>query len=117
MLGVLRLTPNFFNGVMEIKMEAKKIWGIIMIILGVIFLLMGITGAIGLQSQAAQLESVGNMMGSLGGKLGKNMMGNANDMITNGYIKTGIMCVIGVALSFFGTKFLKQANPKVESQA
>ncbi len=94
---------------------AKNVWGIIMIVLGVILGLVGVVNLMDVHSQAQQLEMAANMMSGFGGNGAEMMKGiaamNGVDLeaeIRNGYIVSTLITLVGIGLSIFGTKLLSK---------
>jgi hypothetical protein len=81
-------------------MTTKKISGIVMIVIGVLMLIFGLLALISNYDSASQIQAMNSMMGGLG----NSMMGGARDAITNGYIKGGLISVLGLVLSILGIR-------------
>jgi len=91
-------------------MTATKIWGLVLIVVGVIAIAWGVMGVISVYDQASQLKSMGGMFGGMGNAL----MGATSEMIRNEYIKFGVSIVIGIVLSIVGTKFINKTEKVAE---
>jgi hypothetical protein len=94
---------------------AKNVWGIIMIVIGIIFGLVGVVNLMDVHNQAQQLEMAANMMGGFGGNGADIMKGFAamsgvdvEAEIRNGYIVSTLVTVVGISLAVFGTKLLSK---------
>jgi hypothetical protein len=90
-------------------MTAKKIWGTIIIILGVIATIVGLLSIYGVYEQSIQIEAIKQMMGSEGANI-FNSIGINQEAITNGYIKSFILAIVGIGLSIFGTKLISKGE-------
>ena len=92
-------------------MTVKKIWGIILIILGVVVTIIGLLAIYSVYDQSIQIEAMKQMMGNNGTNM-FNAMGVNQEAITNGYIKSSILTIVGIGLSVFGTKLISKEEEK-----
>ncbi len=96
-------------------MNPKKVWGIVLILLGVLFVLDGISGYHDTSFYGNEIESMGRMIKKYGGKVG-NELYNADqyqDIIRKEKIKYIFILLLGVAGAIGGTLMLKDSyTPK-----
>lgn len=90
-------------------MDTSKVWGIILIVVGVILTLIGIINVYHAFSVASQMSQVTSMFGGAGGEMAKSMVGSMESMVPS-KIPGLIMIAIGVASAFFGNKMLKKVR-------
>lgn len=83
-------------------MDTSKVWGIILIVVGVIFTLCGISSVYNAYSVGSQMSQITGMLGGAGSKMAESMMPSKMPGL--------ILIVIGVASAFFGNKMLKKVR-------
>jgi hypothetical protein len=83
-------------------MDTNKVWGIILIVLGVIFSLWGLLSIYNAFSVASQMKSIGGMFGGAGSSMVESM--------TPSKLPGIIALAIGIGSSFFGSKLLKNVK-------
>lgn len=83
-------------------MDTNKVWGIILIVVGVIFTLMGLGSVYSAYSVGSQMSQLGGMLGGAGSQMVSSMAPSK--------IPGLIMIVIGVGSAFFGNKMLKKVR-------
>ena len=81
-------------------MDTNKVWGIILIVLGVIFTLWGIGSVYNAYSVSSQMSQLGGLLG------GTKMM----DAMAPSKMPGLILIVVGVAAAFFGNRMLKKVR-------
>lgn len=81
-------------------MDTNKVWGIILIVVGVILTLWGI-------GSVYSAYSIGSQMSQLGGMLGGTKM---MDAMAPSKMPGLTLIVLGVAAAFFGNKMLKKVS-------
>lgn len=82
-------------------MDTNKVWGIILIIVGVIFTLMGVGSVYSAYTFSSQMGQITGMLGA-----GSQMV----DAMSPSKLPGLIMIVIGVGSAYIGTKLLKKVS-------
>ena len=85
---------------------SKKVWGIILIVIGVIATIYGVLVLVGINEQSAQIEAIQQ----LGGKAFQGFGDIAQKNITDGYLKAFFVFMVGVLSAFIGTKMLSTSK-------
>ena len=94
-------------------MSPKKVWSIILIVLGVLFILSGINGYHETSFYGDEIESMGRMMKKYGGKVGNEFLNvdQYQGMIRKEKFKYILILLLGVAGAIVGTVMLKESDP------
>ena len=93
-------------------MSPKKVWSIILIVLGVLFILGGINGYHETSFYGDEIESMGRMIKKYGGNVA-NKFFNADQnhgIIRKEKFKNILILLLGVAGAIIGTSMLKNSN-------
>ena len=94
-------------------MNPKKVWSIILIVLGVLFILGGINGCYEASFYGNEIESSGKLIQKYGGKLGSELFDVEyyRGVILKEKIKCVLFLLLGVAGALSGTWMLKNSEP------
>ena len=93
-------------------MNPKKVWSIILIVLGVLFILGGINGCYEASFYGNEIESSGKLIQKYGGKLGSELFDVEyyRGVILKEKIKCVLFLLLGVAGAIGGTLMLKKSD-------
>jgi hypothetical protein len=95
--------------------NAKKVWGIILIVLGVIFFLSGIVGFYETSFYGNEIEIMNRMIKRHGGKIGNQFLNSERyeEVVQMTKVINIIMSLLGIAGAVSGTLMLK--NPQLSN--
>ena len=94
-------------------MSPKKVWSIILIILGVLFILSGANGYQETSFYGAEIETMDRMMKKYGGKVGNEILDvdQYQGMIHKEKFKYILAALFGIISAITGTLMLKNPDP------
>ena len=93
-------------------MNPKKVWAIVLVVLGVLFILAGINGCYEASFYGNEVESSGKLINKYGGKIGREFFNVEyyRGVILKEKIKCIFILLLGVAGAIGGTLMLKKSD-------